>query len=450
MNKITKTFAGLIVLAGLASPLQAQDTRQVTIIEDRDQTYFTTKVYTVKNTKANDLTPFVLTAVKANNGNSTVNRINCTDGTQLLVVTMDEEMVPYIDDMVATLDRAGKKDAKGSSIDNTSTNMGVYKPKFRPAEDILHIMQTATFQNDQDRYYEDDTTGNILYKGSPGKLAGGVKWLSKLDRPIPQVELELTVYEINDNDYRDLGIDYQDLYSNINGTLFTWGWSGSAHSSGPANDASVPNYDGLSFFPRINTTFLRLLEQDGKAKLATTGTIVLTNASKDSSVTLSDFNQQSVAQAAVTNVKITDDDNDFADDIKFTADSANVRYDNTCSGAEILAMQFDMQMRSLIETDYDSVSTAMNEQSVTNVKTTLKVGTTKVLATFSKEHSVEQFVGVPYLCDVPYLKYLFGNEVTSKASTKYVVVGKIKSVNPAANLSEVAGNYITEIEEEIK
>ena len=109
--------------------------------EDDAQNYMVSKVYHLKHLKANDLVPFVLGAVKRYSSNSTVDRINYTSSQQMMVVTTGVKMMPYVDDMVAKLDRpSAKRGEFGSLLDGTGIIRYVYTPKYRSSEDIINIM----------------------------------------------------------------------------------------------------------------------------------------------------------------------------------------------------------------------------------------------------------------------------------------------------------------------
>ena len=65
-----------------------------------------TKVFELKHLKANDLTPFILGAVKRYDPQSHVDRLNYKSANrQFLIVTTGKTMMPYVEKMVAQMDR---------------------------------------------------------------------------------------------------------------------------------------------------------------------------------------------------------------------------------------------------------------------------------------------------------------------------------------------------------
>ena len=110
--------------------------------EDDAQNYMVSKVYDLKHLKANDLVPFVLGAVKRYASNSTVDRINYTSAKQMIVVTTGVRMMPYVDDMIAKLDRpSAKRGPFGSLLDGTGIQRYVYTPKFRSSQEIVDLLK---------------------------------------------------------------------------------------------------------------------------------------------------------------------------------------------------------------------------------------------------------------------------------------------------------------------
>ena len=95
--------------------------QKIRFVEDDGQNDMTSKIYTLKHQKANDVVPFVLGAVKRYAKNSTVDRINYSAAKQQLVaVTCPTPLIPYIDDLISKLDRPG------TVIEGTGITRNVY------------------------------------------------------------------------------------------------------------------------------------------------------------------------------------------------------------------------------------------------------------------------------------------------------------------------------------
>jgi hypothetical protein len=61
--------------------------------------------------------------------------------------------------------------------------------------------------------------------------------------------------------------------------------------------------------------------------------------------------------------------------------------------------------------------------------TTLGFGKEKILAIYEKENDVEQTIGLPILCRIPVLKYLFSTTTTIKERTYIVVTAEANIVD---------------------
>lgn len=106
------------------------------------------KVYELKYLKANDVAPFVLGVVKRNNTQSTVNRINYRAGDeQLLTVSCPVRMMPYVDDLIAKLDRPARVAGGGEDpIRGTGITRNLYPARFRSARVMVDVMTGTRHQ----------------------------------------------------------------------------------------------------------------------------------------------------------------------------------------------------------------------------------------------------------------------------------------------------------------
>lgn len=120
-------------------------------------------------------------------------------------------MMPYVDDMIAKLDRLPPNAVLfGSLLDGTGIQRYVYTPKFRPARRIVDLMistgipSNATSDRKQDATVKYDEATNLIYwKDSERKSSDLIKYIGWLDRPLPQVNLTFHVYEIRESTMRD-------------------------------------------------------------------------------------------------------------------------------------------------------------------------------------------------------------------------------------------------------
>ena len=440
-----------------ASSAFAQENREIRVTEDRDQAYFTSKVYELKNTLATDITPFVLGAVQRYDSSSSVERMNDkANKKQLLTVNMPVTMVPYIDDMIEKIDRPGTVDGQNSVIQSTGIQKFVYYPEHRASVDFFPIGPAV---GSSDGSYFFDPQNNMFYwKDVRSKGEGALKYYQAFDRPVPQVELTLNVYEITENDVKELGIDYVAWKNGPGANIFNTGWDFTNLQSFTkvmnfANTTNIEGYashgwGGFMVAPNIDMTFVRLLAQKGKAKISTSGALTLVN----------DFSNDPGPNAfskAKYKIKFTPNYQDIQKDDKQAVSVKASQSDfyfylrrptinfNGEIGDNAMMMEFGYEM-NVIDT-VEQTSKGQPIQNVNNFQSWLTVaaGTEKLLGTYDREQDVSQYNGMPFLGDIPVLKYLFGAVEHSKSSTKVFVTVSIKAITPTDNLSEWSGKAVT-------
>ncbi|HPN84059.1 MAG TPA: hypothetical protein PK821_01865, partial [Victivallales bacterium] len=145
------------------------NSRRVAIVEDRDQTYMTSKLYELKNVKGADLAPFVLGAVRRFNTRGTPEAsvqslAYAKEGKEYILVNMATDIVALIDDMIAKLDRPSKTDGEGSIVDGDGIYRFVYCPKHRFTKDMINVASIVSGGDGQ--FFSDPSTNMFYWKDS--------------------------------------------------------------------------------------------------------------------------------------------------------------------------------------------------------------------------------------------------------------------------------------------
>ncbi|MBN1865484.1 MAG: hypothetical protein JW808_11340 [Victivallales bacterium] len=142
------------------------------MVDDRGQSYMTTKVYELKHVSGADILPFVEGAVVRGNSRSGARALSYRQGEkEYIAVSMPRNMVQQIDDMIAKLDRAGVKDEEGGSvIEGTGAVPGFYEPKFHVSEAMLEALNEMA--DGQGEYFHDKQSNLVYFK--QGKADGKV------------------------------------------------------------------------------------------------------------------------------------------------------------------------------------------------------------------------------------------------------------------------------------
>ena len=443
--------------------------------EDDAQNYMVSKVYHLKHLKANDLVPFVLGAVKRYSSNSTVDRINYTSSQQMMVVTTGVKMMPYVDDMVAKLDRpSAKRGEFGSLLDGTGIIRYVYTPKYRSSEDIINIMintgipSNATSGRKQDAVVKYDSATNLIYwKDSERKSQDLVKYITWLDRPIPQINLTFKVYELRESMLRDLGVDYLAWKNGPGMNLLGAGFDFTSlklneallqkvlQVAPSATGAFSYSYGAFFVAPAFDMSFLRMLQQNGNAKLTSSGSLTITNKEDgEYKITFTPEYQNLVK--------------DGGDNDKTSIRSSKPAFSLTISNPVICFsgikpnkdgalpstkedyakrfngnVNFNYSLLSAQTVERNNYGEELREESTVDSYVTMSVQREKLLTSWTKDATVEQTIGVPFLCELPVLKYVFGYTTKNTERSHFFLTVQAEFIHPDADLAELSGRMVT-------
>ena len=495
MNKALRT-AGLAALcaggftsamafdpATQAKGTTPEKTQKIRFIEDDAQDYIVTKVYNIKHMKANDLVPFVLGAVMRYSTNSKVDRINyAAAGQQWIVVTTPVAMMPYVDDMIAKMDRPSKiKDVNGSPLKGTGITRYVYSPKWRSSQDMVTLMVKTGIPADASGYDYDtdsvdsdsikydgrivyDSASNLIYwKDSPNKSADLLKYLTWLDRPVPQVAVRFKLYEVRDSDLTDIGIDYAAWkngpgleIAGFGADLFSGRWNETVQVAQLANelmpfinDSMSWGYGSMFFAPAFDMSFLRLLQQNGKAREVSTVTLTLRNNGTAETTFTPDYqnivkkeNDKTYVESSGTSsltLKITSPticfDGIQPDRKTGLLPFTEADYQNKFSG--VFDFQYTLTNTSVVERN--NYGSELTESTDLSGYGTIKIKQESFLAGWTRTMDVEQTIGVPFLCELPVLKYIFGTTTRNKEQTHFFLTAEAEFVHPDADISRISG-----------
>ncbi|MFA7232398.1 MAG: hypothetical protein WC071_14085 [Victivallaceae bacterium] len=436
--------------------------------QDDAQSYMVTKVFQLKYALANDLTPWVLGAVKRYDVNSSVERLNYkTKKEQFLVVTTAPEMMPYIDDMINKMDRPGKKDEYGSIVEGTGIYRFSYNPKHRSADEMVFILNNAVKSGDGIVYRNPDS--NIIYwKDSKSDGETVLKWAENLDRPVPQVRIDIKVYELRESTLRDIGIDYLAWKNGPGLNLFSTGLESlNFLGSDQVIDSLLQNsmdvfgnfsysFGGFFVAPAFDMSFVRVLQQSGKAEISANASLTMLNIAKTYSIKFAPEYQNIVKDSKNDRSAVVAGSNTAfgmsiknpticfqapknligkAGELPYSKDA----YEKELSGSVLF--DYNVTINSTVERN--NFGQELNQSSVVDSDLTLEMNTEKLLASWNQENEVEETIGIPYLCELPVLKYIFGTTTTIKEKTFFFVTAQAVLVHPESSLSKFAGEVIS-------
>ena len=185
--------------------------QKVHFIQDDAQDYMVSKLYKLKYAQANDLVPFVSGMVMRYNINSSANTILGANNEQILTVTCPVEMMPYVDDFVAKVDRNIQIGGKtpGDIIRGTGITRAVYQPKYRSGEGLVNVLVNSVIGTGPAGavYAYDQNSNQIYWKDNSSNTPFVFEFLTFIDRPAPQIVFELKLYEVRESLLRDLALN---------------------------------------------------------------------------------------------------------------------------------------------------------------------------------------------------------------------------------------------------
>ena len=425
-----KQFTAIVLLAAFAAVPQLSwgnppddKVQKIRFVEDDGQNYMTSKIYTLQHQKANDVVPFVLGAVKRYAKNSTVDRINYSAGKQQLVaVTCPTPLIPYIDDLISKLDRPG------TVIEGTGITRNVYNPQWRSGEKLVNLMvKTGISSNasegaNQDAIVAyDAATNQIYWKDSVNKDKDLKKYLALLDRPIAQCTVSVNVYEIRESELQDIGLDYLAWKNGPGLNLFE---AGANFITGDAVSSTFGPYGFFMFAPAFDMSFVRMLQQNGIGKVSVSANVTLTNG-HDAEISFAPNFQNLVKDEDFASAVNASSNNHLT--LKIQSPVIARQPDNKTA---LLNFKYDLAIRSVVERD--NHGNEIYDENSSSGKVSYTTGKEHLLTCYESTLDVEQTIGVPFLCEVPVLKYIFGTTTTNKEKVYYLV-----SVNPVlANADE--------------
>ncbi|OGV56951.1 MAG: hypothetical protein A2X49_16375 [Lentisphaerae bacterium GWF2_52_8] len=255
-------------------------------------------------------------------------------------------------------------------------------------------------------------------------------------------------------------------------SLFGTGWNFLDFSSGDrigsiSNALNIANngpltssLGGFMVAPQFDATFLRMLAQKGKARVATSSTLTVINDFSSADPGPDNFdgasfklrftpNYQNITKDSDRNSSVGEAQLDyyfylrtptisFHEDMNF---SGQQEKDNAAKAASLM-FGWVLRADDPVEQTTDNGQMMLNRHQL-NATLTLACGGEKLLGSFEKEHYVNQNNSMPFLGDIPGLKYLFGYTAESKTHTRVFVTVSASPVTPGSDISKWAGEVIS-------
>lgn len=444
-----------MLVCGSASAAEKSATRTIRLRQDDAQILFESKVYELKNASAEEILPFINSAILRYDRNSTVRRVTSAKGKQALLVSTGKDFLPYVDKIVETLDRkVARKSADGSTISGTGLTRVSYTPKYRAAKELARVIN-STITSSSGALYINDETNTIFWRDQDAAAKRTLTWLKKLDRPLPQVRVRVNYYEVRDSDLKDWGFDYLAWKNGPGVNLFNVGYNAGKVVVDELLENipyALSNTWGLGGFftaPQFDMSFIRCLMQASNANAVGTSALLMVNTpvgdKKDLAMlreiqsanpTTAPFiyrtsmtpEYQNIAKNTLGRTLVGKSYYEDADGVMH-ADPPQLelqilnpficRLPGKSAKSGNVIFDYSLYFKSVVERG--NTGSELSNTALFSGSTTLAFGKEKLLAVYEKENDVEQTIGLPVLCRIPILKYLFST-VTSIKERTYIAV----------------------------
>ncbi len=447
-----------LLLLATAIPLAAK-TRRIHFLQDDAQSFIVSKVYELQHIAANDLAPYVLTAVIRYDDRSKVDRMRYLVGKkEFLMVSTPVDMMPYVDEMVAAMDRPSTVvDRSGSIVNGTGMSRLTYLPRHRSSDEMVNIANEAISWNGM--VFRDPVSNLIYWKDTcfVSELIG--LWMRLFDRPLPQVELVFKLYQVRKSDLRDIGVDYLSWKNGPGLNMFAAGLQSTVFGTqekglSAMGQVSSWSFGGTYFAPQFDASFIRMLSQQGTARMLSTASEVLHNDPEgqcrvsftpdNQNIRKDEDGRTAVVSGSGENTTITVS----APVICFRrTGETDMTYrgeesDFTVYGPSGGNIRFDYELTIGRVPERNNLGIELTEQGNFQSTVTIDLGMEHPLAVCDKRQKVSQTVGVPFLSSIPILKYLFSTTETVEEQNELFVTVSARSLRPEEKIAGWAGKPV--------
>ena len=403
--------------------------------------------------------------------NTAVECLKYVDGTGLLIVSAEEYRFKDhkngmgIDTLVAMLDNPAMGPLSFGS------QMFIYMPKYVPARNLMPLIQnmgmniqdvTELWQGSDLVAYDPDLNW-LIFDVTNYSSYNVATMLEKYDVPIPQVRLKISVYEVYKEHDDKIGIDFQNWKNNEGADFFSGG--GRFRNNWAAMYNQTPSFslnygsERTSFYnfnPKWNTRYLDFLVSKGKARVAHSGELCIRNASSayldrttqiffvDTSKPVKNLNNlpdtgvgpYELLSALIGEV-IGNDDIPVGKGSQQIVSRSTVGYGFTLSvknvSVNLNETCFDIMATNTSLIGFESNGAPRIARGSTVAQTvSLPHGKNRfVLGGLRKQETVKSRTGIPWLCELPILEYIFGSVSTSTRHADLIIVGECEWASPA-------------------
>jgi type II secretory pathway component GspD/PulD (secretin) len=399
---------------------------------------YVTRVFELKNARCMEVVPYVIQAVRAEGGSArTLKYVDPKTKKErnFIQVVCPKFQVPGVEELIKTFDLAGVTSSPGDT-------RFFYRMQHRNAA-AVRTMLRATELSGEGSSAIDAPTNTLYFRDSSSDFGRDLAVVKFMDVPVPQVEFDVVVYEIDKRVESNLGL-YWDAWKN----MLTGGVAGAygsiARGVGADGFQSIVAVGG----PAV-AQFLNYLKENGKAKVITSTRLSVQNGEIAEISSLKRIPFLAYNTMDLNNVPVLGNTGWAVRQEQSDAPNApggnNVRSDTDPGtvfgeksegiylavtptiGTQTLSARIIVTVNSLV--GYTDLSAPIITERRTETTATLTPGKVFTLGGMDKETAVKETRGIPGLKDIPGLKYLFSYETDVVRKTTLVITIKPKIKN---------------------
>ena len=475
----------MVVCGGVAAAAGTQGNtsgsqRDIRIIQDNGNIRFVSRLFELKYQAAQDLQPYVQSAILRYNAYSKLQSVNFNGGRGAgLLVTTGEDFMPFVEDLIRQLDIPGKNAAKPAKIEGTGIARVAYTPKYRAAAEFKQIIDEVIASSEGNSGI-DLATNTIFWRDTVAAAQDTLAWVKLIDRPLPQARVRFNYYEVRESTLRDVGMDYLAWKNGPGVNLLNVGYNAGKMVMHEALTSALSSslswgYGGFFFAPAFDMSFIRCLQQSGEASVAADGALTFVStpvksiahfrelldyqkanpdkapyqykltmspeyqniaknsqgrsfigASFETDETGELYKNPPVLELVISNPIIcVPGDRSKADEDGFMPfPEANTK--DVENGGVIFRYKFNF--KNVVERG-NTGQELSNAASIAGGMT-LGYNVEKIVGIYEKESEVKQTIGLPVLSKIPVLKYLFSTTTVVRETTYVIITAEATPVTP--------------------
>ena len=426
------------------------DTDVVHFVRDNADPNVITKAYVLKHVDPYEMRTYLRKIVqtrKVDDCNTNIEAVQYTDGRAVLLISAedyrfdDTEKGQGFDTLVSELDKPKTIAASGKPT-------YLYSPKYRSAEELQEMVnQVGAYSKDpvmnnvggSDTLIADKALNLIFFNTVPFSRKTIDRVLAEYDKPYPEVQAKVTVYEIYAENDTTIGLDFQSWKNNEGVNFFSAG--GRFMQNHDAFDlVRGGGWESVRYFrfnPKWNTKYIDFLTSKGKAKVMHTAMLRLkhgqfSNISKTTGIFVA-----TPEDIPATTLPSGAEVQKHGKKVETTATNFGFEMSMKPSVTD-KATILDVNIRNSSLIGYTSDGSPRIQKGAV-IDTTFMIdnkGTKLMIGGLEKRDVVRVSGGVPILKDLPVIGWLFSTERESTKRSQLLVVAEILPLTTPAEVTK--------------